>query len=66
MATVVQKHIDAAKADGRWDAAHACPADDEGQVPPDLRGALEARARRVGSRLGEPCATCRTRVTGRV
>jgi uncharacterized protein YdeI (YjbR/CyaY-like superfamily) len=41
-----QKHIDAAKADGRWDAAYApirsASAD---TIPEDLRAAIEANAR---------------------
>jgi uncharacterized protein YdeI (YjbR/CyaY-like superfamily) len=40
MTPVGQKHIDAAKADGRWDAAYASPSKLE--VPPDLAAAIQA------------------------
>lgn len=45
-----QRQVDAAKADGRWDAAYApIRATDESTVPADLRAAIEAnpRARRT-------------------
>jgi uncharacterized protein YdeI (YjbR/CyaY-like superfamily) len=45
-----QKQIDAAKADGRWDAAYApIRAASESTLPPDLRAAIEAspRARKM-------------------
>ena len=35
-----QRHVDAAKADGRWDAAYASPANTE--VPPDVLAAIAA------------------------
>jgi uncharacterized protein YdeI (YjbR/CyaY-like superfamily) len=35
-----QRHVDAAKADGRWDAAYASPANIE--VPPDVLAAIRA------------------------
>lgn len=35
-----QRHVDAAKADGRWDAAYASPANIE--VPPDVLAAIQA------------------------
>ena len=41
-----QRHIDAAKADGRWDAAYApIRSATEATVPADLRAAIEANAR---------------------
>jgi uncharacterized protein YdeI (YjbR/CyaY-like superfamily) len=41
-----QKHIDAAKADGRWDAAYApMRRVSEDTVPKDLRAAIDANAR---------------------
>jgi uncharacterized protein YdeI (YjbR/CyaY-like superfamily) len=41
-----QRQVDAAKADGRWDAAYApIRATDESTVPADLRAAIEANAR---------------------
>ncbi len=40
MAPAGQAHIDAAKADGRWDAAYASPSKIE--VPPDLAAAIRA------------------------
>lgn len=41
-----QKRIDAAKADGRWDAAYApIRATSKETIPPDLRAAIEANAR---------------------
>lgn len=49
-----QRHIDAAKADGRWDAAYASPASTSFEsVPADLRAAIDAnpRARRTFQRL---------------
>lgn len=45
-----QRHVDAARADGRWDAAYAPIArTSEATLPPDLRAAIEAspRARRT-------------------
>ncbi len=50
MTTHGQRHIDAAKADGRWDAAYApIRATTASTVPDDLRAAIEAnpRARRT-------------------
>jgi uncharacterized protein YdeI (YjbR/CyaY-like superfamily) len=51
-----QRQVDAAKADGRWDAAYA-PIRSAGQhsIPPDLRAAIEAspRARRTFRTLGK-------------
>ncbi|HEY6558182.1 MAG TPA: YdeI/OmpD-associated family protein [Polyangiaceae bacterium] len=41
-----QRHVDAAKADGRWDAAYApIRATTQATVPDDLRAAIEANAR---------------------
>ena len=41
-----QKHIDAAKADGRWDAAYApMSSASEKTIPEDLRAAIEANPR---------------------
>lgn len=41
-----QKHIDAAKADGRWDAAYAPIRDaSEATIPKDLRAAIDANPR---------------------
>lgn len=41
-----QKHIDAAKADGRWDAAYApIRSASQDTVPQDLRAAIDANAR---------------------
>lgn len=41
-----QKHIDAAKADGRWDAAYApIRSASEETIPKDLRAAIDANAR---------------------
>lgn len=50
-----QRHVDAAKADGRWDAAYApIRSATEATVPPDLRAAIDAspRARRTFRGLG--------------
>jgi uncharacterized protein YdeI (YjbR/CyaY-like superfamily) len=50
-----QRHVDAAKADGRWDAAYApIRSTTEATVPADLRAAIEAnpRARRTFRTLG--------------
>lgn len=50
-----QRHVDAAKADGRWDAAYApIRSATEATIPPDLRAAIEAspRARRTFRTLG--------------
>ena len=50
-----QREIDAAKADGRWDAAYApIRATTEASIPGDLRAAIEANpcARRVFKTLG--------------
>ena len=52
-----QKCVDAAKADGRWDAAYApISATTLATVPVDLRAAIEAspRARRTFRTLGRP------------
>ena len=38
-----QRHVDAAKADGRWDAAYASPRNM--QVPPDVLAAIQANAK---------------------
>jgi uncharacterized protein YdeI (YjbR/CyaY-like superfamily) len=49
-----QRQVDAAKADGRWDAAYApIRAASEATMPPDLRAAIEAnpRARKMISTL---------------
>jgi uncharacterized protein YdeI (YjbR/CyaY-like superfamily) len=41
-----QRHVDAAKADGRWEAAYAPIRDaSEATIPDDLRAAIEANAR---------------------
>jgi uncharacterized protein YdeI (YjbR/CyaY-like superfamily) len=41
-----QRHVDAAKADGRWDAAYApIRSATEATIPDDLRAAIEANAR---------------------
>jgi uncharacterized protein YdeI (YjbR/CyaY-like superfamily) len=41
-----QRHVDAAKADGRWDAAYApIRSASEATIPDDLRAAIEASAR---------------------
>ena len=41
-----QRHVDAAKADGRWDAAYApIRSSSQATVPADLRRAIEANAR---------------------
>ena len=41
-----QRHVDAAKADGRWDAAYApIRSATEATIPPDLRAAIDANAR---------------------
>jgi uncharacterized protein YdeI (YjbR/CyaY-like superfamily) len=41
-----QRHVDAAKADGRWDAAYApIRSASEATIPDDLRAAIEANAR---------------------
>ena len=41
-----QKHIDAAKADGRWDAAYApIRSSSADTIPPDLRAAIDANPR---------------------
>jgi uncharacterized protein YdeI (YjbR/CyaY-like superfamily) len=47
-----QRHVAAAKADGRWDAAYAPMR--ESTVPEDLRAAIDAnpRARKTFSTLG--------------
>lgn len=42
-----QRHVDAAKADGRWDAAYAPPSRTE--VPPDLMRAIEAEPRALAT-----------------
>jgi uncharacterized protein YdeI (YjbR/CyaY-like superfamily) len=50
-----QRHVDAAKADGRWDNAYApIRSTTEATVPDDLRAAIEAnpRARRTFRKLG--------------
>lgn len=50
-----QRHVDAAKADGRWDAAYApIRSATEATIPDDLRAAIEAnpRARRTFRTLG--------------
>jgi uncharacterized protein YdeI (YjbR/CyaY-like superfamily) len=50
-----QRHVDAAQADGRWDAAYEpISRASEASIPPDLRAAIEAspRARRTFSTLG--------------
>ena len=50
-----QKHVDAAKADGRWDAAYAPLRDaSEATMPADLRAAIDAnpRARKTLATLG--------------
>ena len=50
-----QRHVDAAKADGRWDAAYApIRSASQATVPDDLRAAIEAnpRARKTFKTLG--------------
>jgi uncharacterized protein YdeI (YjbR/CyaY-like superfamily) len=50
-----QRHVDAAKADGRWDAAYApMRSASESTVPADLRAAIDAnpRARKTFKTLG--------------
>ena len=50
-----QRHVDAARADGRWDAAYApIRSATEATVPPDLRASIEAnpRARKTFHSLG--------------
>jgi uncharacterized protein YdeI (YjbR/CyaY-like superfamily) len=50
-----QRHVDAAKADGRWDAAYApIRKTTEATIPDDLRAAIEAspRARKLFRTLG--------------
>jgi uncharacterized protein YdeI (YjbR/CyaY-like superfamily) len=50
-----QRHVDAAKADGRWDAAYApIRSASEATIPSDLRAAIEAnpRARKTFRTLG--------------
>jgi len=50
-----QRHVDAAKADGRWDAAYApIRSASQATVPDDLRAAIEAnpRARKTCKTLG--------------
>ena len=50
-----QRHVDAAKADGRWDAAYApMRSASEATIPEDLRAAIEAnpRARKTFRTLG--------------
>jgi uncharacterized protein YdeI (YjbR/CyaY-like superfamily) len=50
-----QRHVDAAKADGRWDAAYApIRVASETSVPDDLRAAIDAnpRARKTFRTLG--------------
>jgi uncharacterized protein YdeI (YjbR/CyaY-like superfamily) len=50
-----QRHVDAAKADGRWDAAYApIRSTTEASIPADLRAAIDAnpKARRTFSMLG--------------
>jgi uncharacterized protein YdeI (YjbR/CyaY-like superfamily) len=50
-----QRHVDAAKADGRWDAAYApIRSVTEATIPDDLRACIEAspRARRMFRNLG--------------
>ncbi len=50
-----QRHVDAAKADGRWDAAYApIRSATKASIPKDLRAAIEenARARRTFQSLG--------------
>jgi len=42
-----QRQVDAAKADGRWGAAYASPANT--QVPPDLLAAVQANARALAT-----------------
>jgi uncharacterized protein YdeI (YjbR/CyaY-like superfamily) len=52
-----QAHIDAAKADGRWDAAYAPMRDaTEATLPADLRAAIQAkpRARKMFATLSRP------------
>lgn len=52
-----QRHVDAAKADGRWDAAYAPMRNaTEATVPEDLRAAIAAspRARETFKTLGRP------------
>ena len=49
-----QKHVDAAKADGRWDAAYApIRSASKASIPPDLREAIDAspRARKTFATL---------------
>lgn len=51
-----QRHVDAAKADGRWDAAYAPMREaTQATIPTDLRAAIEAnpRARRTFRGLGK-------------
>jgi uncharacterized protein YdeI (YjbR/CyaY-like superfamily) len=50
-----QRHVDAAKADGRWDAAYApISKTTDATIPDDLRAAIEAspRARKIFRTLG--------------
>lgn len=50
-----QRQVDAAKADGRWEAAYApISAATEASIPPDLRAAIDAnpRARKTFQTLG--------------
>jgi uncharacterized protein YdeI (YjbR/CyaY-like superfamily) len=50
-----QRHVDAAKADGRWDAAYpASSTVDETKLPSDLRSAIHAnpRAKKTLKTLG--------------
>jgi uncharacterized protein YdeI (YjbR/CyaY-like superfamily) len=50
-----QRHVDAAKADGRWDAAYApIRSTTEASIPADLRAAIDAnpKARRTFDTLG--------------
>jgi uncharacterized protein YdeI (YjbR/CyaY-like superfamily) len=52
-----QRQVDAAKADGRWDAAYApMRSSSQATMPEDLRAAIEAnpRARRTFRTLGRP------------
>jgi uncharacterized protein YdeI (YjbR/CyaY-like superfamily) len=42
-----QRHVDAARADGRWDAAYASPANI--QVPPDVIAAIQANPRALAT-----------------
>jgi uncharacterized protein YdeI (YjbR/CyaY-like superfamily) len=42
-----QRHVDAAKADGRWDAAYASPSNV--QVPPDVLAAIEANPKALAT-----------------